>query len=334
MLCSVIIPARNAGKTIGETILATLSQSLPRDMYEVIVVDDGSSDHTAVIARKSGVKVVPQPPVGIAAARNTGARAAKGDIVVFLDPDCVPMLDWLAQMLVPFDDPGVAAVKGAYVSQEETLVSRLIQAEIDERYRQLEQFESIDVVDGYSAAFRRSVFLEAGGFDLSFASGHDVELSYRLRKANQRLVFAPKARVYHHHGETLRPYLERSLRDGLWQSLINARHPEKARADAKTSGDLRGQLPLVALTVGSLLLGARWRRFLPFAGLFAATFATAAIPTAWRSRQAGTDVLFALPGLRFIRVMLTGIGMAVGSLTVAWHELADRLSRLSQSLRR
>ena len=79
MYCSVIIPARNAGRTIGECLLAVLSQSVPRELYEVLVVDDGSTDQTLAIARKCGARVVPQPALGPAAARNTGARVAKGD---------------------------------------------------------------------------------------------------------------------------------------------------------------------------------------------------------------------------------------------------------------
>jgi GT2 family glycosyltransferase len=334
MLCSVVIPARNAGQTVGETILGALSQSVPRELYEVIVIDDGSSDHTAVIARKAGVKVVPQPPLGLAAARNTGARAARGELVVFLDPDCVPQLEWLAQMIAPFDDSRVVGVKGAYVTQEETLVSRLIQADFDEQYRRLGRYKSIDVVDGYSAAFRRSVFLAAGGFDTTFASGYDVELSYRLNKSGQRLVFAPKACVYHYHGETLRPFLERALRDGLWRSLVYARHPDKPRVDGKIASEFRTQLPLAGLTVASLVLGARWRRFLPFAGLCAATFATSAVPTAWRSRRAGTDVVFTFPGLHFVRVLALGIGMTIGAITLGWQQLVTRVNQLTRAMRR
>src|SRR5436309_1229156 len=110
MFCSVVIPARNAAGTIGECVLGVLSQSLPREMYEVLVVDDGSSDPTVAIARRLGVRVVAQPPLGIASARNAGIRAAKGDPIVFLDPDCVPKLDWLAQTIAPFADPKVAGV--------------------------------------------------------------------------------------------------------------------------------------------------------------------------------------------------------------------------------
>jgi len=87
MLCSVIIPARNAARTIGECLLAVLSQSVPRSLYEIIVVDDGSTDATARIARSHNVRVIPQPPLGVAAARNTGARAARGEILLFVDAD-------------------------------------------------------------------------------------------------------------------------------------------------------------------------------------------------------------------------------------------------------
>jgi cellulose synthase/poly-beta-1,6-N-acetylglucosamine synthase-like glycosyltransferase len=246
----------------------------------------------------------------------------------------VPRLDWLAQMIAPFDDSRVVGVKGAYATHEQTLVSRLIQADFDEQYRRLGRFDTVDVVDGYSAAFRRSVFLGSGGFDTTFAAGHDVELSYRLAQGGHRLVFAPKACVYHYHGESFRPFLERALRAGLWRSLVSARHPHKARDDATTADDFRTQLPLAGLTVASLLLGTRWRRFLPLAGLCAATFATSAVPTAWRSRRAGTDVVFAFPGLHFVRVLALGTGMTIGTLALGWQQFVERVSRLTRAMRR
>lgn len=333
MYCSVIIPARNAAKTVGECVLAALSQSAPRELYEVVVVDDGSTDATAAIARSHGVRVIPQPPLGMAAARNTGARAARGEILIFLDSDCVPALEWVAQMVAPFQDPAVVGVKGTYQTHETGLLHRLIQAEYDDRYRRLEKDASIDFVDGYSAAYRRSAFLNAGGFDPSLAAAEDVDLSYRLAKGGQRLVFAPKAKVHHNHGGTLQGYVTRKLRYGLWRSLVYARHPDKAQGDSFTPPELRSQIPLAGLTVASVVLGSRWQRLLPLAGVFFAAFASTTVPFAWRTRRAGTDAALASPGLLFVRALALGTGLAIGGTSLAGQSLIQRVSKLGRSFR-
>jgi len=104
-MISVVIPAKDAEGTLEECLQATLFQEGFDQDYEVIVVDDGSTDETAAIAEGLGVKVIRQSNAGSAAAGNAGALAARGEIVAFTDSDCVPALDWLAQLCRPFSDP-------------------------------------------------------------------------------------------------------------------------------------------------------------------------------------------------------------------------------------
>lgn len=333
MYCSVIIPARNAAKTIGECVIAALSQSVPRDLYEVIVVDDGSTDATGAVARSHGVRVIPQPPLGMAAARNTGARAARGEILLFLDPDCVPALDWIAQMIAPFQDSTVVGVKGAYVTHQTGLLARLIQEEYEDRYRCLESDSLIDFVDGYTAAYRRSAFLSAGGFDPSLGAAEDVDLSYRLSKKGHRFVFTPKAKVYHHHGSTLRRYVASKLRYGLWRSLVYARHPDQTGKDGATPPELRKQIPLAGLAVASVVLSSRWQRLLPLAGVFLAAFASTTVPFAWRARRSGTDAALASPALLFVRALALGTGLAIGRTSLVGQGLIERAARLGRAFR-
>jgi GT2 family glycosyltransferase len=334
MFCSVIIPAANAGRTIGECILATLSQSVPREIYEVIVVDDGSRDQTGRIARATGVRVISQPRRGLAAARNAGARIAAGDILVFLNPDCVPKLDWLAQMLAPFEEPTVAGVRGAYQTHEEGLLPRTIQADCDDAYRRLAERPAIDAVEGYSAAYRREIFRLAGGFDPSLAHADDVDLSYRLAARGFRLVFAPKACVYRRHGSDVGRYLEQNLRTGLWQALLYARHPAKLRDRSSSADHDLSEVPLAAAAIASLVAGTRWPRLLPFAGIALAGFAAAVFPSAWRARRAGTDVALAIPGLRFLRALALGTGLAAGGGVVVGQSLSERAANWVRSFGR
>lgn len=117
MRISVVIPARNSAETIGLCIEALLAQSTARGEYEVIVVDDGSTDGTAAIAEGEGTRVLSQPHHGPAAARNLGLREARGEIVLFTDADCIPTSTWIEEMTKPFADPDVVGVKGAYSPQ-------------------------------------------------------------------------------------------------------------------------------------------------------------------------------------------------------------------------
>ncbi|MEP7199108.1 MAG: glycosyltransferase family A protein, partial [Chloroflexota bacterium] len=84
-MLSVIIPAYNAAPTLGDCLRALRQQSFAHDQYEVIVVDDGSTDETAAMAEQCGARIVRQPKRGPAAARNLGVTQARGEVVLFTD---------------------------------------------------------------------------------------------------------------------------------------------------------------------------------------------------------------------------------------------------------
>jgi len=161
---SVIVPAYNAQDTLGSCLAALQAQSLPRDRYEVIVVDDGSTDRTADIARQYGARLLHQPNAGPAAARNRGAQAARGEILLFTDADCSPARDWIERMTEPFRDAEVVGAKGVYRTRQAEPVARFVQLEYEDRYVRTSRQEYIDFVDTYSAAYRRDIFLANGGF--------------------------------------------------------------------------------------------------------------------------------------------------------------------------
>src|SRR3990172_1947954 len=159
MNVSVIVPAYNAQKTIGQCIDALLVQKYPRENYEVIVIDDGSTDGTAEVAKAYPVKYLYQINQGPATARNVGVREALGEIILFTDSDCVPFDNWIAEMVKPFEDKEVVAVKGAYKTKQKSMMARFAQLEFEERFEMLKKAESIDMVDTYSAGYRKDIFL-------------------------------------------------------------------------------------------------------------------------------------------------------------------------------
>ncbi len=313
-MISVVVPAYNAAKTICNCVRALTRQSVPRGTYEVIVVDDGSTDETASMAEAAGARVVRQSNQGPAAARNRGVAAACGDLILFTDADCEPATDWIERMSAPFADPRIMGVKGAYRSLQREPMARLAQAEFEDKYARLRRHETIDFIDTYSAAYRRSVFLQAGGFDETFplASVEDVELSFRLAEQGVRLVFAPEAQVYHAHVTSLVHYMRRKARYGFWRALVYRWHPGKIQGDTYTDPVLKIQFALVGLgglgVVGALI-DARFLLVTLLAGL--ALVATT-LPFAARTwRRDRLAALIALP-VHALRAVVQAGALVVG----------------------
>ena len=253
---SVIIPAYNAEETLGACLEALDRQSTPKEDYEIIVVDDGSTDGTSKIAKGFNVIYMFQANQGPATARNRGVDTTRGDIILFTDSDCEPDHNWLQEMTNPFSDPDVVGVKGAYKTKQTGLSARFAQAEFEDRYDLLLRHSFIDMIDTYSAAFRRNVFMDMGGFDEHFpvANNEDTDLSYRLAAAGHKLVFNPKAFVYHTHPDTLARYLKVKFWRGYWRMVVYRRHPDKAVKDSYTPGVIKIQTILMALSLPLSLL--------------------------------------------------------------------------------
>ncbi len=321
---SVIVPAYQAETLIGACVAALGEQTLSRARYEVLVVDDGSTDGTGRAAHNAGAdRVVRIPHQGPSAARNAGIAAAHGGLVLFTDADCVPAPDWLAQMTAPFNDPEIVGGKGTYRTRQHGLIARLTQLEFEIRYERMLDLPRIDFIDTYAAAYRRALLLEHGGFDTAFPipSAEDVELAFRLARQGYRLVFIPAAYVWHRHPARLWTYLRRKGIYGFWRAPLYLRYPDKAGGDAHTDPMLKWQFLLGALLGLSLLLSLFWTP-----GLWAALgLLLIFLLTTWPFvRWAWTrdrPVALIWPGVTLLRVFVQGIGLGAGLL---WHGLFNR----------
>lgn len=315
-LYSVIVPAYNAAATLDACLAALARQTVAPAAYEILLVDDGSTDDTAAIARRHGVTVLRLEHAGAAAARNAGARRARGPILLFTDADCEPLPDWIERMAAPFADPEVAGVKGAYHTRQSSLVARFAQAEYEEKYRRLARRDRIDFVDTYAAAYRRGVFWAHGGFDPYFALDEDQEFSFRLARAGRKLVFAPDARVYHHHRRTAWDYFRRKVGVGRWKVAVHARHAGRALRDSYTPWSQKLQILLVPVTVAAACAAAlgrlRWRAVAGLAALGPAS----ALPLAGIARRQGGSVALAAPFLALLRAAALALGLAWGLIAV------------------
>jgi len=226
----------NSEKTISNTIKALLKQNYPKKKYEIILVDDGSTDKTLETVYKFPVKIIKLKHKGPANARNVGVRKSKGDIVLFTDADCLPGKNWIKNMVKPFKDKKVAGISGTYKTlNKNSLIARFLGYEIQYRHEKMKKNKYIDFIGTFSAGYRKSVFLKAGGFDTSFpmSSGEDPELSYRISKKH-KLIFQPSAFVYHSHPDTLSKFLHQKFWRVYWRFLMYRKHKKKMLGDSYT----------------------------------------------------------------------------------------------------
>jgi lipopolysaccharide/colanic/teichoic acid biosynthesis glycosyltransferase len=319
-LYSVIVPAYQATATIGLCLDALNAQTVARDLYEVIVVDDGSTDGTGEIARRAGAQVIVQPNSGAAAARNRGAAVARGDLLLFTDADCAPVPGWIARLVAPFVDEHVAGAKGTYLTDQRAVIARFTQLEYQDRYDRMADAESINFVDTYSAAYRREIFLANAGFDPSLRYDEDQEFSFRLTEKGYRLVFAPAAQVYHRHNATLAAYIRRKFLMALWKVPVTRRHPGRAVKDSHTPQALKLQMGLAAVTAVAFLVAALaslagWGLSEPAwtVGLLAALgFGLTEIPFLTKVWRQDRGVTLPAVALLWVRAFALGIGFATG----------------------
>lgn len=318
---SVIVPAYNAARWIGACVEALTHQTVVPSSYEVIVVDDGSTDATAEVAERMGARVVVTSHAGPATARNRGLASAAGDLILFTDADCVPAGDWIERMTAPLSR-GADGVKGAYLTRQTGLLPRFIQAEFEERYRRLARFERIDFVDTYSAGYRREALQASGGFDAGFAlpSAEDVDLSFRLANHGYHLVFEPSARVYHRHVDNLRSYLARKFRFGVYRVVVYRRFPRKVVADSYTPRIMLVEMGLAALILACLAGSLASPRLLRVGVLLGLAHLAATIPFATRVARSHPAVGAAAPGLIFLRstAQICGIAVGIGRVLTSW----------------
>jgi len=199
-LLSVVIPVYNCESTLKD-LLQSLSQSNFKD-FEVVVVDDGSSDKTIEVARRHNARVIQQENnQGPGASRNTGAHASKGEFVLFLDSDTTVFPDTLSGIVETLQRDDVDVVLGVY--DKEPLNEGFFPAfyALLKHYAQsAERITHYDVFASHCAAICRSVFLESKGFH-NFPKGVDIEnevFGRRLFNMGCNIVFEPSIRVRHH----------------------------------------------------------------------------------------------------------------------------------------
>jgi glycosyltransferase involved in cell wall biosynthesis len=224
---SVIVCTFNGSRTLSECLEGLLRLEYPN--YEVIVVNDGSTDSTAKIAHSYGFRVITTENRGLACARNTGLNAATGEIVAYLDDDAYPDPDWLRYLAGTFISTRHVGVGGPNIAPREggSIAECVAHSPGNPVHILLSDMEA-EHIPGCNMAFRRAAVQAIGGFDPQFCiAGDDVDICWRIQKQGWTLGYSPGAMVWHHRRNSIRAYWKQQHNYGKAESLLEQKWPQK-----------------------------------------------------------------------------------------------------------
>ncbi|MGH9851222.1 MAG: glycosyltransferase, partial [Blastocatellia bacterium] len=205
--------------------------------FEVIVVDDGSTDATAAITREYGFRLISTENRGLSNARNTGLEAATGEIVAYLDDDAYPDPHWLTYLAATFLSTTHAGVGGPNIAPPgDGPVADCVANAPGNPAHVLISDQEAEHIPGCNMAFRKACLEAIGGFDAQFhTAGDDVDMCWRLRQRGWTLGFSPAALVWHHRRNSVRAYWRQQRSYAQAEGLLERKWPEKYNTDGQVT---------------------------------------------------------------------------------------------------
>jgi cellulose synthase/poly-beta-1,6-N-acetylglucosamine synthase-like glycosyltransferase len=232
---SVIVPVRNGEDTIADCIDAILATDYPEDRREILIVDNGSTDGTAPQIRARPVKRLSEPKPGVSNARNRGIAESTGEILAFVDADCLVEPQWLTELVRPFEDTEVGAVAGDLQHVPAKTAAERQAARLLGDWQQFAFNSNPAYPITANAAYRRDVIDRIGPFDPHMTRAQDVELGLRFQeRSGRRLAYAEHATARHRNRTTQRGFFHQQLGWAYGAGLVGAKfeamggHPVKA----------------------------------------------------------------------------------------------------------
>ena len=247
---SVVVCVYNGASTIRRCLEHLARLEYPR--YEVVVIDDGSTDETAAIAGGFDVRLIRTPNRGLSNARNTGWRAAQHDIIAYVDADAWPDRQWLTYLADSFARTRHAGVGGTNVPPSQTgLVQSAVALSPGGPVHVLLTDDVAEHIPGCNMAFRKECLEAIGGFDPQFRiAGDDVDVCWRLQQRGWTLGFNPAAMVWHLRRETVGAFWRQQVNYGKAEADLERKWPQKYNAAGHLTwaGRMYGNRLLSALT--------------------------------------------------------------------------------------
>ena len=270
---SVIIPNHNGEKTIALCLDGALASQYPN--YEVVVVDDCSSDNSAIILEKYPCKLISLSEHGGAAkARNTGARNSKGEILFFIDADCIMQPDTLAKVSAAYKENGPGVIIGgtySWLPYDDQNFFSIFQS-VYIHYSETKNCRNPDYIATHAMLISADLFQKSGGFNEQFMPIlEDVELSHRLKRMGHTLRMDTNIQVRHIFNFTLAKSMRNGIRKSKYWSIYSINNRDLLADSGTASQELKFNV-LSWFLIGSLLLAGillkNWSLALPVPLLF------------------------------------------------------------------
>ncbi|NPV73973.1 MAG: mycofactocin system glycosyltransferase [Pelotomaculum sp.] len=229
---SVVVPTRNRQDVLVSCVESLLDVDYPADKLEIIVVDDASDPPVALEGYRRRVKSIRlDENRGPGAARNEAAKLARGEIIAFIDDDCLAGRGWLKDLVPCFQYRDVAAAGGMV---EPAGLTRLLEKyercqsplSMGKVQRKAAKNTAVSYLPACNLLVRKDLFAAAGGFDPALRVGEDVDLCWRLLEKGGQIYYIPGGAVYHRHRAGLLPFLKRRYDYGRSEALLRKKHPQ------------------------------------------------------------------------------------------------------------
>ena len=318
---SVVVCAYNSEKTLPACFDGLKALEYPD--YEVIVVNDGSTDSTDQIVLEYGFQLISTENRGLACARNSGLDAATGEIVAYMDADAHPDPHWLSHLAVAFLKSSHVGVGGPNIPPPESGETASCVANAPGGPTHVLLSDRVaEHIPGCNMAFRKSALEAIEAFDPQFCvAGDDVDICWRLQDQGWTVGFSPGAVVWHHRRGSVRGYLRQQYEYGKAEALLERKWPERYNRVGHLAWAGR-------LYANGVSRGAGWRRWKIYygrwgSGLFQSVYQRSPGPLSLLPLVPEWFlVLFALAGLSALGALWTPLLLALPLLAVAGAALA------------
>ncbi len=246
LLVSVVVVVRNGERTLPALFEALRRQTMPPRAFEVIVVDDASTDHTAKLIKDSGVARLVSAPehVGLPVGRNIGIKATRAAVLAMTDADCVPDPEWVERGWARFANGDVDMLAGEInvpLGDRPSLASLLDSA----RFFDQERYTADGFAGGANMWARRDLFDRVGLFNQNLAAygGDDEEFGQRATARGARLVYAPDVRISHPPRQRLRDLARKRYRLGYGHAAQRRHASGQLRVRPEVFKNIRYYVP-------------------------------------------------------------------------------------------